>query len=150
VWATLRDNRGSRGFTLIEILFSLVIITGGLIAVTMMLMQASRTERNSRHRLAVSSICQDVLGEMEAADFADITADNPDFSAEKILERCRTAEVARPEVDLTIEPYPDPATAHLKRVAIDVSFGDTNSLPERGRVRYETLLADDMDTMSDL
>lgn len=141
-------RRTKHGYSLIEIMFSLVLITGGLVGAAGLILQAGRTEQHARHRLSASTIAQDVLGQMETAEFEDISLTTEAFSVATITQRCETARLPSPVVTVEIGPYPKPATAYLKRVVITIDWGNADAGPiSRGHLEMESLFADDLTTI---
>ncbi len=143
-WMRARTRLRRRGLTLIEVMLAIVVILMGITATLALLGQAAISEARARHKMMVSTTVQDMLGRMDATEFAALTEDNPDFSAAVLQARLEEAGVPSPQVSLAIAPYPDPSTQHLKRVAIRVQYGNSKL---RGNVDFETLFADDTANM---
>jgi prepilin-type N-terminal cleavage/methylation domain-containing protein len=148
---TLRPARRRRrgGFTLVEILTSLVILAVGIVATVTMLGQAGVSQRRARNEMLCSAAAQDMLGAMEAADFGDIDPGDGRFTGAALEEALTEAGVPRPDATVTIAPYPAADTAHLKRVTITIEYGDpTSGAGHSGDVGFETLLMDDVGNMT--
>lgn len=139
---------GQPGFTLIEVLLSIVLIGVGLVAVVGLLMAAGRTERRARCQMYASQAVQDMLGEMDAAEFVDITTDNAAFAPSVIENHLTAMGVPSPQASIGIAPWPESTTEHLKRVTILVEYGDENNAAGiKGSVKYETLIANGLEEM---
>ena len=135
--------RGRRGFTLIEILLSVVILGVAMVALMSMLAHAGRTQRFARYEMLCSTAAQDLLARLEGGSFSDITPERaPTYAAEMEADLLEQG-VPDPTAEVEIAPWPDTSTAHLRRVTVTVQFGgDTVRVKDLGSIRLETLFCD--------
>lgn len=66
--------RESRGFTLIEVLISLVIATLGLAVLATLLAASIRGSQNSKHSTAAITLMQDKIEEFKSASYGSINS----------------------------------------------------------------------------
>ncbi|MBD3177060.1 MAG: prepilin-type N-terminal cleavage/methylation domain-containing protein [Armatimonadia bacterium] len=133
-----------RGLTLVEVLLAIVIVLVGITAVVGLLTHASASEERARQKLLASAACQDLLGTMEDAPFAEIDAANPAWSETDIEAALASQQIPNPDATIEIEPWPASATQHLKRVRVRVDYGGDG--PD-SYVEFETLFADEFENM---
>ncbi len=142
---TARRPRGRRGFTLIEILLSVLILSMAMVALMSMLSHAGRTQRFARYEMLCSTAAQDLFARLEGGPFSDISSDNAQTYAAEMQAALQEQGVPDPTAEVEIAPWPDTATAHLRRVTVTVQFGgDTVRVKDLGSIRLETLFCDEV------
>lgn len=138
-----RRPRGRRGFTLIEILLSVVILGMAMVALMSMLSHAGRTQRFARYEMLCSTAAQDLFARLEGGPFSEISSDNAQTYAAEMQAALQEQGVPDPTVAVEIAPWPERSTGHLRRVTVTVQFGgDTVRVKDLGSIRLETLFCD--------
>lgn len=120
---------GRAGFTLVEILCAVVLLSIGLLAV----MAASRGARETQQRALYLSIgrniAQSKIGALRASSF-DSLAGQAGTSTDGSLP-------AGNQIVVAADPYPDASETNLKKVTVTVTWPEGNGTR---RIRYETLI----------
>ena len=121
--------RRSAGFTLVEILCAVVLLSIGLLAV----MTATQSSRDTQQRALYLSIgrniAQSKIGTLRASSF-DSLAGQAGTTSDSSLP-------AGNQVVVAVDPYPDGSEANLKRITVTVTWPEGKGTR---RIRYDTLI----------
>jgi prepilin-type N-terminal cleavage/methylation domain-containing protein len=109
---TSTDARGERGFTLIEVLFAMVIMTTALVALAELMAITLRMQMQGRTETAAVRLCQSKIDELVALNWTDAAITQADVGGSLTED---------------VENYSDdPSTEYHRRWQIAVIAGETS------------------------
>jgi len=124
-----RNRRHRRGFTLVEVLAAVVLLSIGLLAVLTAGRAAQETQWRAVHLAAARNIAQSKIDELRATPFGSIIS-GTDQSTDSSLPKGN-------QIAVTTAKYPDSSEANLAKVTVAVTWPEGRAT---GKIQYESLI----------
>ena len=126
------NRRGAHGFSLIELLVTIVILSIGLFGVASMFLYGMTSQQYAQYSVIATDAADQKLEQMRSAGYNSITADN--FPSPFPVEGLPQGEGI-----VSWEPYPDAGSVNQYKISVEVSWGGGRRVG--GRVLHETVVS---------
>lgn len=120
------------GFSLIEMMVTIILVAIGLAGVISMFLHGYQSQLNAHYMIIATAVAAEKLDEMRSAGFNGLdpaTFPSP-FAVTELPQGMGT---------ITIEPFPDPTTDNMVRIEVRVEWEGGRGI--QGNTRVATLLA---------
>ena len=117
------------GFTLVEILCAVVLLSIGLLAVMTATQSSRQTQQRAQYLSIGRNVAQSKMEALRTISFDSLAA-----------QAATTSDSSLPagnQVVVAVDPYPDSSEANLKRATVTVTWPEGNGTR---RIRYDTLI----------
>ncbi len=120
------------GFSLIELMVTIVILGVGIAGVAAMFLYGYRAQLNAHYTILATAAANEVLEEMRSAGYNNV-------DSEHFPSAFTVADVPRGVGTIAWEQFPAPTSTNMKRVTVEVSWQGGRTI--HGVTRASTLIA---------